>query len=110
LLLTSISEGSPFVLLECLAVGIPVIATNVGGCSELIYGKTAEDKALGAAGHIVPLGDSNQMANATLSMLNDKNAWQAAQVIGTKRIQTYYSMDLLVNNYNQIYKEVMHTS
>lgn len=107
LLLTSISEGSPFVMLECLAVGVPVVATNVGGCSELIYGKTEEDKALGAAGELVNLGDSQRIAEAALSLLTNEKAWQSAQQAGVKRIQTYYNMDLLVKNYDQIYQEVM---
>lgn len=47
LLLTSISEGQPFVLLEAMAARRPVVATNVGACREIIEG--AED-GLGPAG------------------------------------------------------------
>jgi glycosyltransferase involved in cell wall biosynthesis len=37
--LTSISEGMPLVILEAFAAGVPAVCTNVGSCSELIYGK-----------------------------------------------------------------------
>jgi glycosyltransferase involved in cell wall biosynthesis len=50
LLMPSLYEGMPYVLLEALAVGVPVIATDVGGVAEAI-----ED---GATGFIVPQQDA----------------------------------------------------
>ncbi len=40
LLNTSKSEGIPVSMMECIALGIPIIATNVGGVSELVNDKT----------------------------------------------------------------------
>lgn len=107
LLLSSISEGSPFVMLESLAVGIPVVATNVGGCSELIYGKNAEDQALGAAGKLVNIADPNALATAALQLLNNETAWASAQHVAVKRIRKYYSMQALIEHYGSIYKKAM---
>jgi glycosyltransferase involved in cell wall biosynthesis len=47
--LSSISEALPLVLLEGLAAGVPAVATDVGSCRQLIYGLSEEDQALGAA-------------------------------------------------------------
>lgn len=104
---SSISEGTPFSILESFAVGIPVVATNVGGCYELIYGKNEEDKQLGVAGRIVNIADPDAIANASLSLLTDKTAWLSAQQVGLARVRKYYSMEELVHNYRLIYEEAL---
>src|SRR3989344_3869295 len=59
-LLPSLWEGMPNVLLEAMAAGIPSIATNVGGVSEVV---TNEEK-----GYLVPAQDARAIAR-TLSLL-----------------------------------------
>jgi glycosyltransferase involved in cell wall biosynthesis len=59
-LLTSISEGIPLTVIEAMAAGIPVVATDVGGVAELVkHGTTgylaAAQDAAGIADHIVRL-------------------------------------------------------
>ena len=56
LCLPSFAEGVPVVLMEAMASGLPVIATQVGGVSELV-----ED---GVTGHIVPPGSASHLADA----------------------------------------------
>ncbi len=107
LILTSISEGSPFVMLECLAVGIPIVATNVGGCGELIHGKTADDQALGSAGYLVNIADPSAIAEAATHLLSNDTAWFKAQQAGLSRVTTYYSMKKLIDNYGLIYEEAI---
>ena len=107
LILTSISEGSPFVMLECLAVGIPIVATNVGGCGELIHGKTADDQALGSAGYLVNIADPSAIAEAAIHLLSNDTAWFKAQQAGLSRVTTYYSMKKLIDNYGLIYEEAI---
>src|SRR5699024_5907749 len=51
LLLSSISEGQPFVVLEAMASKRPVVSTDVGSCRELIEGI---GDGVGPAGEIVP--------------------------------------------------------
>ena len=53
--LTSFSEGQPLVMLEAYACGVPVLATDVGACREMIEGRTAEDRALGPSGIVCPV-------------------------------------------------------
>lgn len=107
LVLTSISEGSPFVILESFAVGIPVVATDVGGCRELICGKNDEDRSLGLAGKLVPMADPEAIAKATLELGTNETLWRKSQEIALTRVRKYYSMEELKRHYNSIYQEAM---
>lgn len=62
--LPSRTEGCPIVVLEAMAMGLPVVATAVGGNVELIrHGET---------GLLVPFGDPAGMADSLLSLISDR--------------------------------------
>jgi glycosyltransferase involved in cell wall biosynthesis len=63
--LSSLSEGSPNALLEAMAAGVPVVATNVGGIPEIVK---HEESAL-----LVPPGDIDAMAAAMSKLLTDSS-------------------------------------
>ncbi len=63
LVLSSLSEGSPNVVLEGMAAGVPVVAMRVGGVPEVV-----ED---GVSGFLVDPGDALGLSNAVLRLLND---------------------------------------
>jgi glycosyltransferase involved in cell wall biosynthesis len=60
--LPSLNEGLPNVVLEALACGKPVVATNVGGIPEIIEN--------GECGLLVPPGNSTELANAIYAVIN----------------------------------------
>lgn len=103
MVLSSISEGQPMVILEAYACKIPVVATDVGSCKELVYGSTEEDKELGASGIVVPFGMPDQLAKAVLTILKDDQLAHEMGNIGRKRVETYYREDLTVGRYFQLY-------
>jgi glycosyltransferase involved in cell wall biosynthesis len=70
LILPSRSEGMPIVVNEALATGTPVIASDVGGISELV---TSE-----RFGILVPPNDEEALANAML--VADTREWDAAEI------------------------------
>lgn len=110
LALTSISEGMPLVLLEALAAGIPIIATDVGACREIIEGRgNDEDQAIGHCGSVAAIGDATGIAQAAVQLLNDEGAWFAAQQAGIKRIEHYYTQDMMIETYQRIYEQVKKT-
>jgi len=67
--LPSYMEGCPNVVLEALACGRPVVATNVGGIPEIMGSE---------CGQLVPPRDSAELARALASVLN--TAWDAAAI------------------------------
>jgi len=107
LILTSISEGTPFAILESFAVGIPVVATDVGGCGELVYGKNEEDRALGVAGKLVHISDPEGVAQAACELLTDEAAWLSAQQVGYNRVRKYYSMKGFIESHRILYEEAL---
>lgn len=62
--LSSLKEGFPYVLLEALAAGLPIIATRVGGIPEIIEHEKN--------GILVDPGDAQQLANAISRLINDQ--------------------------------------
>lgn len=105
LVLTSISEAFPLVLLEGFASGVPALATDVGACRDLIYGNEPEDRALGSAGEVVPMVDHDAMAHAAYSLLNDPERWKAAQKAGIDRVERYYQQSFVIDHYRTIYQQ-----
>ena len=69
------SEGSPYVLLEAMAAGLPIVATAVGGVPEMVENN---ETAL-----LVPAGDPQAMADAIARMLKDEKL--AAQLAENAR-------------------------
>jgi glycosyltransferase involved in cell wall biosynthesis len=68
--LPSLNEGTPNVIVEALASGVPVVASRVGGIPDLIRD--------GENGMLVPPADSDALADALQTVL--ERGWQAASV------------------------------
>jgi glycosyltransferase involved in cell wall biosynthesis len=102
--LSSISEALPLVLLEGFAAGVPAVATDVGACRQLLYGLDAEDQALGAAGTVVGIADPQALATAVIELLTDQDKWQAASTAGIRRVETYYNQEQMFGRYRDIYE------
>jgi len=108
LVLSSISEGLPLVLLEAFAAGIPVVATDVGSCRQLIMGLGKEDEAIGSAGGVVGINNPQALADEALRLLVDPVLWQRARQAAISRVERYYSQNSMFESYRELYNEGMH--
>jgi polysaccharide biosynthesis protein PelF len=102
--LSSISEALPLVLLEGFAAGVPAVATDVGSCRQLIHGLPGDDAAIGAAGDVVRIADPEALAGAALRLLEDPAAWRAAQAAGIRRVESLYTQDMMFGRYRELYE------
>jgi glycosyltransferase involved in cell wall biosynthesis len=105
--LTSISEALPLVILEAFASGVPCLATDVGSCRELIEGRGKEDRALGAAGSVVFIADPEGTAKAALGLIDNPERWRAAQQAGLARVKRYYDDKLMFSSYRNLYTQAL---
>ena len=101
--LTSVSEGQPLVILEGYAAGIPTVTTNVGSCTELVFGTDEADRALGASGAVVPIADPAAFAEAVIHLLTDRQAWRDASAAAVARVERYYDDVDMIERYAQVY-------
>ncbi|HEX4620866.1 MAG TPA: GT4 family glycosyltransferase PelF, partial [Myxococcaceae bacterium] len=103
--LTSLSEGQPLVLLEAGAAGIPVIATNVGACRELIYGRDEPDRRIGPSGIVTPLAAPEETAAAIVRLARDPALRRRLGTAGRTRVRTFYRQRDTVDRYRALYRE-----
>ena len=97
--LPSQAEGISNTLLEAMSCGLPVIATSVGGNSELV--------ADNETGSLVPPSDPVAMASAMQRMAVDTAQRRAMSVAARARIEKTFSLDAMVTNYMAVYDKML---
>jgi glycosyltransferase involved in cell wall biosynthesis len=105
--LTSLSEAQPLVLLEAGAAGIPSVASDVGACREMIYGRADEEPKLGPGGAITPIGDAYATAEAIAEFLLDRERLSQASLAIRARVLRYYSKPRMDASYRHVYGALM---
>lgn len=108
--LTSISEGQPLIMLEAMAAGIPLVATDVGGCAELIEGRTKEDKQLGPCGILTNLASPAETAAAILKICREPKTYQSFVLSGKARVKELYLQQKVVEKYQNDYRQFLESS
>ena len=101
LVLSSVEEGLPNVVLEAMASGLPVIATEVGGLPEVVEN--------GRTGLLVPSRNADVLANALSLLLSDEEIRAAFGREGTMRARHCYSNSRMVREYEQIFERLLKT-
>ena len=97
--LSSKSEGFANAILEYMAAGLPVVATNVGGaCEAIIEGET---------GYIVPNDDDEKMAERIIQVLANDEAARVMGARGKARAAEKFSSDLHLQKTLELYKELL---
>lgn len=103
ILLSSVSEGQPFVILEAMASRRPVVATDVGSCRELLEGN---QDGLGPAGEIVPVMSPNLMAKSIIRLSQNPDLMREMGENGYARAVKYYREEDFLNAYRNLYERV----
>jgi sugar transferase (PEP-CTERM/EpsH1 system associated) len=93
--LPSICEGMSNTLLEAMASGIPVVATQAGGNSELV------DE--GKSGFLFPPGDAETLTNRLVTLLHDAQTRSAMGSSARQRALELFSLEVMLERYRSLY-------
>jgi len=98
--LPSLVEGFSLALVEALAAGLPTVATNVGGASEVIQS--------GQGGILVPPADSAALAAALKHLLSLNEAEIQRQRQAARQAAQPFSTQAMAEKTLRVYSEVVH--
>jgi glycosyltransferase involved in cell wall biosynthesis len=98
IIVPSRAESMPYVVLEAIAAGMPIIATRVGGIPE-IFGPRADE--------LVPPGDPTALAGAITALLADPD--RAAKDAAARRdwLHPRFSIDVMRQSIDALYRDVL---
>lgn len=95
-ILSSISEGFPYTVIESMSCGRPVVATDVGGVSE----------AIADCGIVCKPRDAISLADGVIKLLMDSELRNRLGRKGRERILENYTITESVENYRDIYHQM----
>lgn len=97
--LPSLAEGVSNTILEAMATGLPVIATEVGGSPELVVD--------GESGLLVPVDDDQALTDAMEMLLNSKELRKKMGSNSRRRIHESFSWPKTVEQYLSVYDKLL---
>ena len=101
LVLSSLSEGIPMVLLEALALARPVVATRVGGIPEVV-----EDRV---NGRLVRPGREEELADACMALMDDYGLAERFGLAGQQRVRERFSVRSMAEKVADVYRSLLET-
>jgi glycosyltransferase involved in cell wall biosynthesis len=100
--LPSLQQGLGAIMMEGMAMGKPVIASNVGG----VYSVVSD----GETGLLVPPSDSRRLAERIQELLNDPVAARAIGEAGRQLIRDNFNVETMVERTVELYHQVLQSS
>jgi len=98
LVVASLAESLPYVILEGASAGRPVVSTNVGGIAE-IFGPTS--------GSLFPPADTGALRAAMQKFMDDPEAGRAEARVRLDYIRPRFSISHMVDQIEALYREVL---
>jgi glycosyltransferase involved in cell wall biosynthesis len=96
--LPSLWEGFGLVLIEAMALGVPVVASRIGPIPEIVID--------GETGTLVSPGNADDLARGIIDLLEDPARALAYSQAGRARVETQFSVQAMVAQYEQLYAEL----
>jgi sugar transferase (PEP-CTERM/EpsH1 system associated) len=97
--LPSLAEGISNTILEAMASGLPVLATQVGASPELVQE--------GVTGRLVPPGQPDALAKALVQMAGQPALAARWGQAGRQRVEQRFSLQAMVAGYEAVYRKVL---
>lgn len=103
LVLPSLNEGAPIIILEALAMGVPVLATRVGGVEAIVAHPEPDPdepgRIIGSAGMVVAPGDIAELADALAAAMADPERHLLHSRNAIERAEQLFHIDLTLKRY-----------
>ena len=96
--LPSRTEGCPIAILEAMAMGLPVVATNVGGNPELVVHNHT--------GILIPHGDEQKLSDAICELINNRERAREMGQNGRKRAFTTFHPSSFASKMMTVYQQI----
>ncbi len=100
--LTSEAEAAPMAILEAMAAGLPVVATDVGGVPSIVEATRT--------GLLVPPGDTLALADALCALAGDAQRRATLGAAGALRQRAHWSAESMIARYAQAFADVCGTA
>jgi glycosyltransferase involved in cell wall biosynthesis len=97
--LNSKTEGMSYAMLEAMASGLPIIATDVGANRELI--------SHGMEGYLYPPGDLNSLVNYLISLHDNESLLFKMKDRARAKVVNHFSLERMVSSYSQLYRDAI---
>ena len=97
--LPSHGEGMPIAILEAMAVGLPIVATDVAGIPDMVRD--------GQEGLLVPPGDVPALAAAIASLLGDRELRRSIGGRASARVTEEFDLPTGVENWDHLYRSLL---
>ncbi len=99
LVIPSLKEGFPMIILEAMAMAKPIVATRIDGITEQITDKVN--------GILVPPKDPSALAKAIIKVINDKELARTIGLAARKKVEQEFSVEKMVSETEKVYLSLL---
>ncbi len=92
-------EAMPLIVLEAMAMGKPIVATEVGGVGEVLRDEGAD--------FLLRPDDAEGLAEAVLVLLGDRAKREALGTANREKIKTTYTLERMIRRYERLYTDLL---
>lgn len=96
---SSLTEGISLTLLEAMAVGLPVVATDVGGNPEIVVE--------GETGRLAPAANPAALADAMVRLCEERQRWTTYGHAGCDRVAEHFEIHRMATDYEDLYQTLI---